>query len=515
MFWSISTVALALAVCLPLSRGQDLATDLQSAAGGNSAEPNAGGSGSPDAALGKTYNSGGISSRGFMPYTLPDLFKGHWVGTFSAGEVRDNGILNGHFQNGASPNATFSDASAAFAYDLRQRNSDYLLDYRIGARHYSRYGQLDVLTHDLSLSQTTDFGAHTRWTLAYRYSMTPDLAGSLMAETLATQMAFINPVPKVAVAGLGGAQGLGFANPLPITSPGGSSVLQAPFQPVQTPADGLITLRSLRMTNASHAGLSHQLGYRTMLSFEAGFNRERFEDPNLFGSNQYSISAGITHLLTRRTSIGLSVGDARMDVSSVFDRTTSQGVSVVITRQLGLRSVISFQAGPAEIRSRGQQSILLPSLLGNLLGRPSLTRGATHSTLNWLGGATYLTNIHNVGFGLSYTRSVTDTGGLAGAALTQNGIVTLSKTFRERTILSVEASYGHYQMLGFVNPIKLDQEGLSVNFTRQLSPSLDFTSYFQYAKSLRGMQGPVLLDHNLVGVRVVYYFHRLSLPTGA
>jgi hypothetical protein len=501
---SFSTAVLVLALCALPSRSQGPAQSEQSAE-----EPNAL-SNSPDASPNpedapvpkaeRAEISSGISSSGSSPFTLPDAFKKHWLGQLSAGVVRDNGILNGLFPNGSDSHATYSDASVSLAYDLPRKHSDYLLDYSASGRHYNQNPQLDVITHDLGLSQVGELGDRTKWNLNYRFSMTPDFASTLMAESLSQETAFVNPVSTVGISAAPG-----FLSPLPSGTE---------MRPVQSPSDGLITLRSIQMTNSTNANLFHALSSRTMLSFGAGYARTRFEDQNLFGNNLYTASATISRSLTPRTSVGISYQAGRMDLSSVFNRTVNQEVALVITELIGHRTVLSLQGGPSRIETRAQETIPLSSLVADLLDRPSLTHTTSRAAVGWLGIASIASNIHNLGVNVRYKRSVAGIGGLGGASLSQAAAVNLAREIGQKTSIFAGVSYTHSQMLGTVNPIRLDQEGFTASVTRRFTRDLDLTSFFVYTKVLRGLHGTTLVNRNSVGVSLVYNFHRLTPPAG-
>jgi len=124
------------------------------------------------------------------------------------------------------------------------------------------------------------------------------------------------------------------------------------------------------------------------------------------------------------------------------------------------------------------------------------------------------TNLHNVGIQLSYNRSVADTGGLGGASLAQMANLNVVKDFGQKTSLRVGLSYGHFKMLGLTNPITLVQQGLNASITRKVSRSVDVTTFFVYAKSAQGLQGAPLLNHNQLGITIVYLFPRVPAIGG-
>ena len=454
------------------------------------AEPTSAGTNSAGASS-KTADSSASSSSsvGGSGFSFPSGYSRRLLGQISIGESRDQGITNGRFPQGESPTLSFTDLGASLGYHLETRSANYMVDYHGAGRHYNRYSFLDVNSHDVGLSQTRNLGAHTAWDFRYRYSSTPDLAGSLMAETLTNQMAFINPLPVMGIRGI--------------------PIFGAPFTAPLTPADGLISLRSLQMKNSAYTGVSHDFSYRAKFAAQVGFDRVRFEDKSLFGDNRYFIGAGWSYMVSPRTSVEFGYQGGRIELVTAFDKTDSHGVSVGLSSQLTRRTIFSIRFVPSRVTTDGQQVVSLPTVLANLLGQQALTRNSRHVTNEWLGSTSLATSFHNTSVNVMYQREITDTRGLGGAAMGQTASLSVTKSFRKRTNISGQISIGQYDFLGVAKPIQLVQEGLVLSFDRELAANLDFRAFFNYAKILNGVSGPKLLGHNLAGVLFTYHFPRI------
>lgn len=449
----------------------------------------------------------------FSGFGLPDPFKRRLVSQFSVGESRDQGILNGAFSTLGGPAALDSEVSGSFTYDLPRSRSDYIFQYATTGRYYNQYKSLDSIAQDAGFNQTVLLGPNTRWNLGYRFDMSPDLAGSLMAETLSQELSFLDPLPVIGISGLPTPSlPISLIDPLPA-----GAILPTPLlHPLFSPADGLVTLRSMHISNTGDANFTHQFTPSTGISFRADFSRVAYQDQNLYDTNQYLFSGGINHVLNSRMMIGFYVRGAIIDLSNVFDRTSYQSGGITLTRQVGQSGSVTFELGPSLIHTEGQQSIALPTLLANLLGRSSLNRSSSQSILynDWLGSVNYTYNLRKLKTVIrpSFSRGITDTGGLAGAAMTQTAAVAVQRGIGGVTSVTVTFSYIKSQVIGLnnSNSLQLDQEGLSASITRRLSQSLDFVAYVNYAKVLGGQQGPTLLNYNQAGVRFVYHFPRIT-----
>ncbi len=328
-----------------------------------------------------------------LPYVLPNLYKRHLVSTFSVSQVGENVRADEDVYS----RDTYTEASASFAYNLQRKHSEYVVDYRGAGRHYNRFRDLDGFTHDLGLSQVVHLTPRLKWILNNRFSFSPDFTGMLVRENLARDASFSNPFSQGGV--------------------GNISALVNPFPEFHSVVDGLDSnLRLERMTNSTTGNLIHQLSARTSLSIQGGYRRERFSESVLFESNIYTVSAGLSRLLTPRTSIGLNYLTGRFDYSGSFGRTINQAVGMSINHQLTPSTMVNFSVQPSWITTNGQATIALSPVLANLLGRHSLSQNTSQSHRYWGGAAGLAKRWRSVNIGLDYNRSVSSTNGIAGSA---------------------------------------------------------------------------------------------------
>ena len=497
---------LLLLAIVPLARGQDTAVESESRGGGKSANPARSSGLEPDAQAG--FLSNGVE----LPSVFPMILQRNLISRFSMGEIYDSGLRNGPYANESD---TFTEASASFAYQLRRKRTEYAVDYRYSARFYNRFSNLNVIAHDLGLSQIRQLTRHLAWNLNYRYNLTPDYSGGLLQESLAREFSFANPLPTAGmlnpVPSLNPGMSSGgaiFANPLP----GGVSLLPTTVNTLPqmlSPGDGLLALRSIRMTNHAATNLNYDLNARTAFFSQAGFQRMRYEDRNLFGADSYSISAGMRHLFSPRTSAGIAYQAGRTELPFLRHRYTSQGFVVSLNRQLTQSTYLTLTVGPAWADLQSQETIPLSPLLANLLGRPALSRDVARALPSWMGSMGVATQWHRLNLNLNYGRSVGSTNGLGGASFQQHYSASLGRPLGRKTSFSVTAVYSQSEFLAIRDPIRLNQRALGGTFTRRLSSSLDLVAFVNYSKILTGLQSSFLLNHNQFGIRFQYHFPRL------
>ena len=502
----LSGIIILLAASLQLAQSQGTSATSESNGTGNV------GSSSP---LGSDVEAGGGASALALPSVFPIQLQKNLVTRISLSETYNSGLQTGGLQNASD---IHTEASSSFTYNFRRSRSEFVVDYRLGARHYNRNSNLDVITHDLGISQIRQLSPHLTWKMNYRYSFTPDYAGSLLQDDLAREFSIINPLPSGPVGGtspgatpVAPSLGATFVNPLP----GGVSLLPGPVNPlggVAAAGDGLQTVRSVRMTNHAATDLNYTLSSRTAIFFQAGFRRTWYEDSSLFGTDDYNLSLGTQYASSPRTNLGVSYQAGLNDLDAVLNRTFTQSIVVSFSRQLIPRTTLSITAGPMYTRTRSQEEIPLSPLLANLLGRPALYHEVSETRPSWMGSLGIVTQWRQFNPSFNYNRTVSSSSGLGGASLQESFSAGLSRQLGRRTSFSLRAVYSQSKLLGTLDPVQFRQRALSGTFTRQLSSGLDFEAFVNYSKVLKGVQSSYRAAQSQAGIRLQLHLPRVR-PT--
>ena len=495
-FWIL--VALGVASCLEFrANAQSVSNGRQASAsaGVTKNEPNG-----KSSLQGQKEQSSASAIVGGLTNGFPDPFKGHLLTRFSLAEGYDSGISNGSHTNAGDQ---YFVASASVSYDWQRRRSEYFFDYHASARRYNVLTGLDTVSHDLGLGQTLQLGPRTTWNFDHRYTSTPDYAGGLLRESVAEELFFANPLPSLGNSTSG-------TSPNSLTSMVTPLPLSNPTQDFRPPTDGLVTLRSILVLNSSQATLAHSLSSRTSLSFRPSFQRMRYQDNNLFGSDRIGFSAAMNRMLNERTTVGMTYQTRRFQQTGGFDLTLAHNVSFSISRQLTPRNRVTVAFGPARIRSDGRQSLSLSPILSNLLGKTALTRDVSQYSLAWFGNVSFLTNWQRIQFALEYSRSLSDMNLLSMAATSDNIMLSMGRQIGRTTTISGSVNYSRNQFAATRDVGRLDQSFFALNLTRRLSSTMDFSVFFTYAKLLTPVQQPIFLNHNQFGIRFVYHLPRVS-----
>ena len=471
--WWPLAVFLCLHSLAAAAAGQDAGQGASSGGGGQSTTvPD------PGAVESRQENGFGGNGYGGPSGAVPSIFKRRLVSSFSAGQVYERGIWNGNHSNYKD---TYTVGSAAFHYDLERKHSEYTFDYSGSARHYNRSSSLDVVSHAAGVGQVARWSPRFITSLRYRFSATPDYPADLLQESISRELSLASPS----------------AVPEPLAIPAADQ--------------GLVTLRSNRMTHSADVSLGYQASLRTMFSMRGSVHRTRYQDDNLFGGDQASISAQIQRSLTSRTSVGIVYQGAGFRQPGGLDRTIVHSGSLLLNRELNPHVTVNFSAGRWWSHSTGREVIPLSPVLADLLGKPALIRAASRSSASWTGSANLLTHWQwrQVDFGFSYNRSITNNNLLSRPANTQSFTLSLGRQLGKSATLSGNIVYQQHKFFTLRDSDRLDQGTLRVNFARKLFAGLDFSIFANYSKLLKGTEWSSLFDHAQGGIRLTYHLPRV------
>ena len=384
-------------------------------------------------------------------------------------------------------NAAYADtyATAALAYTLKRKHSQYVADYDVQGQYYPRATPRTLVAHDLGLSQSIRIGSRISINNSYRFTLTPNYAPGLLGESAAAQASLVEPLS-------------GVTNSTP-------PVLVNPLPTFTAPGDGLQTFHSLLMSHTVQSEVTIQLAGQTAAFVDAGFQKILERHSDLFGSNDYTGSVGLTHNFSARTNASIAYQAGVYDFSAYSDRTFSQAVVLSVGHQLLRNLNVEIGAGPSLVRAQGLQTITLPPDVAALLGTPVISRNVSQATLGWIGNASAATRWHRTNITLAYTRAVTSLTGLASVANQQDFSISLGRQLWRRTEISLSGSYLISQFLAVETPLRLNQLALAAGITQQLSSSFDAAAFVDYSKVLSSGRP---LNENVYGISLQYHFPR-------
>jgi hypothetical protein len=411
---------------------------------------------------------------------LPSRLKGGFQASFGLGESYYREKANAGQNNAVY---AYTNANAALAYNFRRKQSQYVFDYHASAQYYPRSTNQNIVAHDLGLSQSLSLGRHFTITNTYRFTLTPNYAPGLLGDAAAVQASLVSPVITV-------------TNAIP-------PALVNPLPTFTAPGDGLLTFRSVLMSQTAQSNVSYHLGAQTSAFVGAGVQKTQLTKSDLFGSNLYSGSLGITHNFSARTNGSLAYQAGLSDFSTTANRNFSQGVVFSIGRQVLRNVTLQIGVGPSLVRSKGLQAITLPPDLAALLGRTTVYRNTSQSIFGWIGNASLGTQWHRTNITVGYNRGVTSMTGLASIANQQASSISLGRQLGRRTQVSLSGSYLISQFLAIQTPLRLKQWAATATISHQISSSIDMAALADYSKVL---SSGLPLNGEMYGISLQYHF---------
>jgi len=429
-------------------------------------------------------DSGGLS----FPTGFPGFLKNRLVSQFSIGYTWDKGVSN---SNHTGINDRDGEVGASFTYSLERRRSSYVLDYGASARIYSGSSSLNVVTHSAGISQNVLLGPRTTWGFRHGLNFTPDFSRKTLSQSISDQNILSGGGPTAV-------DDISPPSTLPTTIPELSAV-----------PSNVVNFRSYRMTNISAVSLLHHFSERTSVSFNGNFERTRYQDPNLFGSNALTWGQSYSRTLSPQTAIGLSYGGAWFrQVGSLNDALT-HSVSASIRRQFFRgRLALSIGGGPSLIERRGSEVLRLPAIFQQLFGIVGVKQDISNTHISYTTSALLASQLRRASFQLSYGRSVSIGNALSLPSESNSAGLSVSTPLFFRFVMSssVEASRG--RLLGVSNIGALEQGIVSAGVSRPLPGGVSFDAFFAYSRVFHGVEEPGLLTHKQFGGRLSYTFPR-------
>ena len=406
---------------------------------------------------------------------LPVLFRRRLVSRFSFGEGYDSGVYNA---NNINASDTYTDLTTALLYDLRRKHSEYTFDYAGSARHYNRFSGLDVATHQAGFGQVVEWTPRLSTVLGYRFSFTPDFPGNLLQESISQDLSLASP--------------------------------SAGAPPLTIPAQqGLVMVRSSSMTHVARVGLSYKPSLQTKFSVEGNFQRQRYQDPSLFGSESAGITARAERSLTSRTALGISYGGSWFHQPGVPGRSITHTGSLLLRRQLTEHVTVSASGGRSWSYSTGIQLIPLSPVLSGLLGVPALTGNLSQSFTSWSGNASLLAHWQRINFGFAYGRGIANSNMLGRPANSQSFTLSFGKLLGRSLSVTGSVAYQQSDFFTVQNLGRMDQGMASLNFTRKLGSVLDFSIFANYSRMLNGVQSSLVFNRLQAGIRFAFNLPRV------
>ncbi len=369
---------------------------------------------------------------------------------FSLTEIYDDNI----FRRSIRVHDTFSQFSPSLTIDHLGRRTSTSLTYRGDGRVYRRHSNLNFFGHGLNFLEAFE-GA--RWSARFSHNInyTPDPLLAFRTRT-----------------------GEGELNNL--LGPDGS----------------LVTPHTERLFNASMLELGYRKSVRTSFTLAAGYRDTRGRGDQFVDYNEVALRAAYNYRHSPRGTISVFPNVGRVRSQGVFGNSKSYGLFLGHSYQVGERVWISFQGGPEYTQFEQ------PTTMG-------LSGPGTRSSTSWGGGANVVYNRWRSAFGLSYSRGVTGSGGLAGSVQNETFDASVSSRLFGRWSSGLAASYSDNRSF---DALASSFQGINASFRleRELGESAGIFVSYDFARQVSGLT-PFLFTRNFFTVGIRWGSHPIQL----
>ena len=346
---------------------------------------------------------------------------------FSLSESYDDNIL----QRSRAISDSFTQFSPFIGIERLGRRSVTSLSYRGDGRAYRRQSDLNSFGHDLWFLQTYE-GTHWSASFSHDLQYTPDPLSAFRIQ--AGQRAVNN---------------------------------------LLGPDTSLVTPHTERLFNASTIELGYRKSERTSFSWAAGYRDARGRGTQFIDYNEVDLRVSYSYRHSPRGTLSIFPNVRLVRSARTFGDSKSYALFLGHSYQIKERLWVSFQGGPEYTQFEQSPSLGLPPELAGLVSLLGLPARDTRSLTSWAGGANVVYNRRRSAFGVSYSRGVTGSGGVAGPVRNETVSASVSKRLLGRWSSSLAASYSESR--GFDALARsYDSVRASLRLERQLREAASF-----------------------------------------
>ena len=207
------------------------------------------------------------------------------------------------------------------------------------------------------------------------------------------------------------------------------------------PDPSLVIPRTERLFNASTVELRYRKSVRTSFDFSAGYRDVRGRGNQFNDYNEVALRAAYNYRHSPHGTLSVFPNVRLVHSTRLSGDSKSYGLFLGYSYQVGERMWVSFQGGPEYSQFEQSPSLGLPPELAGLISLLGLSVPETQSVTSWAGGANVVYNRRRSAFGLSYSRGVGGSGGVAGPVRNETVGASMSRRLFGRWSSSLAASY--------------------------------------------------------------------------
>ncbi len=274
--------------------------------------------------------------------------------------------------------------SPSFTLDRLGRRTSTNIRYRGDGRAYARHSDLNAFGHNLTFHQAFQ---GTRWSAAFYhdFNYTPDPFSALRL----------------------GAVGEDVNN-------------------LVGPEVSLVTPRTDRLFNSTTVELGYRKSVRTSFALAAGYLDARGRGDQFIDYNEGTLRATYNYRYSPRGTLSVFPNVRLVRSERALGDSQSYGLLLGHSYQVRDRVWISFHGGPEYTRLEQSPTFGLAPEVAALISLLGPTRPEARTVTSWSGGANVVYNRKRSALGLSYSRAVTGSGGVAGPVRNETVSISVS-----------------------------------------------------------------------------------------
>lgn len=276
--------------------------------------------------------------------------------------------------------------------------------------------------------------------------------------------------------------------------------------PIVSPNQSIYIANFRHTSTLSQVQYSYRLSERTSISIAGNFALQHYNgttntgaQSTLIGSQAASGQANLAHQFTPRNQLSVQYGWQQFKYGPMNARTTTQSVLLSDDIKINQRSSIHVYAGP-------QYSMTSNQVFLNL-GFVVVEIPIKRNTLSWSAGGLYTLALPRGTIILSYSRQVSDGGGIIGTIELNGGSANFSWKLTPKWSMTLGLQAADEQLLA----VKSGQNELltysaRLNVGRQIYRNVSANLFFQRLNQTGGLATLVSGNHDVAGVSLDFNF---------
>ena len=260
-----------------------------------------------------------------------------------------------------------------------------------------------------------------------------------------------------------------------------------------------------RTSNLSQAQYNYRLSEHTSVGVSGGFGRQHYgtvvtgSQSTLIGSQAASGQAHVAHQFTPRNQLAVQYGWQQFKYGPANARTTTHTVLLSDDIKINQSSSLTLYGGPQYTMISNQ---VVLNLLFAIVQIP-----INRNTWSWSAGGVYTLRGARGAMSLSYSRQVSDGGGIIGTVELNGGSANFSWKLSPKWSMNLGLSAADDQLLGVkTGANELRSYSARLNLGREIYKNVGVNLFYERLNQSGSLAGLVSGNHDVAGVSLDFSF---------